>query len=133
MKSPARTADEYGPRGLGAPWWRIRSMLISRAFCGAEDGAGRRHRRLVSARASAREPAWVWPGVDWARRSSAGLQRRVAARIPRPLLLAEPLPAQAAAARPADKIPRRVRPACLAPRAVPGEPRSCPARSSEIR
>src|SRR5579864_9050527 len=107
MKSPARTADEYGPRGLGAPWWRIRSMLISRAFCGAEDGADRRHRRLVSARASAREPAWVWPGVDWARRWSAGPRRRAAARTLRPLLLAERPPAQAAAVRQADKIPRR--------------------------
>src|SRR5258706_5555727 len=133
MKSAAWTADEYGQNGLGAPGWRIRSILISRVFCGAEDGAGRRHRLWVSARASERESAWPWPAVDSARRWSAGLRRRVAARTLRPLLLAERLVAQAAAVRPADKIPRRGKPACLAPRAAPDELRSCPARSSEIR
>src|ERR1700680_1873988 len=105
MKSPAWTADEYGPRGLGAPWWRIRSILISRSSCGEEDGADRRHRPWVSARASARGAAWAWPAAGWARRWSAGLRRRAAARTLPPLLLvAEPLPARAAAPRQADKI-----------------------------
>src|SRR5579885_2011775 len=103
MKSPARTAGEYGPRGVGAVAGKIRSIIVTDPFSFAAAGATRPF--PPSELACARALSSAWAEADSARRSSAVPPRKAAAHPLRPLRLPARVPARAV--RQADKTPRR--------------------------
>src|ERR1700724_1631208 len=119
MKSPARTAGEYGPRGVGLPEGDKRSIINrSSSYAAAVSALGcpRPWPCGFASRVS------VWPAEDWAPTTKADPRHKVAAPLPLPRVAAEP----GAPVERADKTRPRDRQPDPSPRRAGRAPPACP-------